>query len=187
MREAARRGLPLFFQQRMTNRRFRRDAQERETSALHRTRRYGPLLLWIGFIAFASTGEFSAVNSARFVRPVLLWLFPGISEGQLGGIHFLTRKVSHLVEYAILAFLARRAFITSSHAGIQRRWFQLGLLLVVLCSLLDEFQQSFAPSRSASIVDSIVDVIGGLTVLLIFRAYDKRARERGENGGLRAR
>lgn len=152
--------------------------KERESSsALQRLGRYGPLLLWIAFISFASTGEFSALNSSRFVRPVLLWLFPDISEGQLGGIHFLVRKVSHLVEYAILAFLARRAFFTSSHAGIQRRWFHLGLLLVVLCSLLDEFQQSFAPSRSASIVDSVVDVIGGLTVLLIFRASDRRAEE----------
>lgn len=167
----------------MINRRFRWDAKERETSALHRTLRYGPLVLWIGFISFASTSEFSAVNSSRFVRPLLLWLFPDISEAQLAGIHFLVRKVSHLVEYAMLAFLARRAFFTSSRAGIQRRWFQLGLLLVVLCSLLDEFQQSFAPSRSASIVDSVVDVIGGLTVLLLFRAYDKRARERGETGG----
>ncbi len=139
-------------------------------------------MLWIGFISFASTGEFSAVNSSRFVGLLLRWLFPEISEGQLAGIHFLTRKVSHLVEYAILAFLARRAFFTSSHAGIQRRWFQLGLLLVVLCSLLDEFQQSFAPSRSASIVDSVVDVIGGLTVLLIFRAFDRRAEEAGAMG-----
>ena len=153
----------------------RKDSQQRETSARHRTRRYGPLLLWVGLIAFASTGQFSAVNSGRFVRPVLLWLFPDITEGQLRGIHFLTRKVAHLVEYGILAFLARRAFITSSHAGIQRRWFQLGLLLVVLCSLLDELQQSFAPARSGSIVDSVVDVIGGLTVLLIFRAYESRA------------
>ena len=170
----------------MINRSLGRDAK-RQRSAFHRALRYGPLLLWLAFISFASTGEFSAVNSSRFIRPVLLWLFPGISEGQLGGIHFLTRKVSHLVEYAILAFLARRAFITSSHAGIQRRWFQLGLLLVVLCSLLDEFQQSFAPSRSGSIVDSIVDVIGGLTVLLIFRAGDERARKRGGTGDLSVR
>lgn len=139
-------------------------------------------MLWIAFISFASTGEFSAVNSSRFIRPLLLWLFPDISEGQLAGIHFLTRKVSHLAEYAVLAFLARRAFITSSCAVLQRRWFQFGLLLVVLCSLLDEFQQSFAPSRSASIVDSAVDVIGGLTVLLIFRAYDRRVEEPGREG-----
>ena len=142
---------------------------------LHRLGRYGPLLLWIAFISFASTSEFSAANSSRFVGPLLRWLFPNISEGQLGGVHFLTRKVSHLAEYAILAFLARRAFFTSSHAAIQKRWFQLAVLLVVLCSLLDEFQQSFAPSRSASIVDSLVDVIGGLTVLLIFRASERRA------------
>lgn len=149
-----------------------------KSSILRRLGRYGPLLLWMAFIYFSSTGEFSSDSTSRFVRPLLLWLFPGISEGQLAGVHFLTRKVSHLAEYAILALLARRAFVTSSHAFIQRRWFQLALMLVVVCSLLDEFKQSYVPARSASILDCVIDVIGGLTVLLLFRSYDKHRTKR---------
>ncbi len=144
------------------------------SSPLGRVGRYGPLILWIAFISFASTGEFSAANSSRFVRPVLQWLFPGISEGQLAGVHFLTRKLSHLVEYAILAFLARRAFVGSSQAFIRRRWFELGLTLVVVGSFLDEFRQSFEASRSASILDCVIDIIGGFVVLFLFRKYDRR-------------
>lgn len=140
--------------------------------------RYGPLLLWIAFISFASTGEFSSDNSSRFIRPILLWLFPSISEGYLAGVHFVTRKASHLAEYAILAFLARRAFISSTNAFMRRWWFQLSLALVVLCSLLDEFHQSYDPSRTSSIVDCVIDVIGGLTVLLFFRSYRRRATGR---------
>jgi VanZ family protein len=48
------------------------------------------------------------------------------------------------------------------------------LLIVVCYALLDEFHQSFVPSRSASIYDSAVDVVGGLTVLLILKLCDKR-------------
>ena len=143
--------------------------------ALRRLGRYGPLILWIAFIAFASSGEFSSENSSRFVRPLLLWLFPTISEAQLAGIHFLTRKASHLAEYAILAFLARRAFAQSSRVFFRRRWFEVSLLLVVVCAFLDEFKQSFDPSRSASILDCFIDIVGGLTVLYLFRIYDKRA------------
>ncbi|MBC8028739.1 MAG: VanZ family protein [Pyrinomonadaceae bacterium] len=158
--------------------RLRQNERKENPSTLRRVGRYGPLLLWIAFISFASTGEFSSDNSSRFVRPLLLWLFPGISEGQLAGVHFLTRKLSHLAEYAVLAFLARRAFVLSSNEFIQRRWFQLSLTLVVLCSLLDEFQQSYSPTRSASLLDCGIDVIGGLTVLLIFRAYGRRSGRR---------
>lgn len=146
--------------------------------ALRRLGRYGPLVLWIAFISFASTGEFSSENSSRFVRPFLLWLVPTISEGQLAGVHFLTRKASHLAEYAVLAFLACRVFAQSSHLFFRRRWFELSLILVALCSFLDEFKQSYDPSRSASIVDCVIDIIGGLTVLYLFRIYDNRRNGR---------
>ena len=49
---------------------------------------------------------------------------------------------------------------------------------MVIYGLLDEFHQSFVPSRTASIYDSAIDVAGGLTVLLIFRLYSKNHRER---------
>jgi VanZ family protein len=140
--------------------------------------RYGPLVVWILFISFASTNQFSASNTSEILRPLLLWFFPNLSESRLATVHFITRKAGHFSEYAVLAFLARRAFITSSRAFLQRYWFQIGLLLVVIYGLLDEFHQSFVPSRTASIYDSAIDVAGGFTVLLIFRLYGKNHRER---------
>lgn len=130
------------------------------------------------FISFASTGEFSALNTSRVVRPLVLWFFPNTSDDRLATIHLLIRKAAHFSEYGFLAFLASRAFITSSHAFVRRHWFQLGLLLVVCYSLLDEFHQSFVPSRTASLYDSAIDLAGGITVLLIFKLYVKRAKHR---------
>jgi VanZ family protein len=140
-------------------------------SALQRLTRYGPLVLWIGFISFASTAGFSADNTSRFIRPLLKWLFPGYSEAEVDSLHFLVRKAGHFLEYAVLAFLARRAFITSGRAFVRRRWFELSFLLVVLNSLLDELHQSLVPSRTGSIYDSAIDVAGGLTVLVIFKVF----------------
>lgn len=76
----------------------------------------------------------------------------------------------------MLAFLARRAFITSSRTLLRQHWFQWALWLVVIYGLLDEFHQSFVPSRTASVYDSAVDVAGGLTVLLLFKLRDKAGR-----------
>jgi VanZ family protein len=139
--------------------------------------RYGPLILWIAFISFASTSGFSANNTSAILRPLVLWFFPDLSEARLAFIHFLTRKAGHFSEYAVLAFLTRRAFVTSSHPFLSRYWFQLGLVLVVVYGLVDEFHQSFVPSRTPSIYDSAIDVAGGLTVLLVFKFLEKRRRE----------
>ena len=54
-----------------------------------RLMRYLPLLLWIAFISFASTNSFSASNTSRFIRPLLVWLFPQISEERIAVFHFL--------------------------------------------------------------------------------------------------
>ena len=140
--------------------------------------RYGPLIFWLAFISFASTASFSSLNTSTVIRPLILLVFPHMSDARMAVVHFLIRKLAHFTEYAILAFLARRAFITSSLALFRQRWFQSVLVLVVIYALLDEFHQSFVPSRTASIYDSAIDVAGGLTVLLIFKVYGQWANNR---------
>jgi VanZ family protein len=158
----------------MTSPKRERKAGKESSSTRQLAWRYGPAVLWMVFISIFSTAEFSSVNTSRFIGPLLLWLFPNISEARLASIQFLIRKAGHVTEYAILAFLLRRAFVTSLKLFIQRHWFELALLIIVCYALLDEFHQSFVPSRTASIYDSAIDVIGGLTVLLIFKLCDKR-------------
>ena len=140
--------------------------------------RYAPLALWMFVISFASTSEFSAINTSRIIGPLLLWLFPHLSAERIETIHFLTRKAAHLTEYAVLGLLAARAFFASSHNSLRRTWFLLGFLLILVYGLLDEYHQSFVPSRTASLYDSAIDVIGGLLGLLLFAYFHRRADNR---------
>ena len=110
------------------------------------------------------------------MRPVL-WLFPHLSERALKVFQFIVRKASHFTEYAILALLAARAFRTSARELLRHRWFWVSLLLVVAYSLSDEFHQSFYPSRTASIYDSMIDSLGGLVALLLL-AIRNRSKHR---------
>jgi VanZ family protein len=130
---------------------------------------YLPLIAWLVFISFASSDNFNAGNTSRIIGPLILWLFPNTSAETLAVVHFITRKVAHFTEYAILGFLAARAFRTSPRLAIRQRWFLLCAALVVIYALLDEYHQSFVPSRTASIFDSMIDMAGGLTALLIVR------------------
>jgi len=131
--------------------------------------RYLPLLVWLAFISFASSDSFSAGNTSRIIAPLILWLFPTTTPETLAVVHFITRKLAHFTEYAILGFLAARAFRSSPRPAMHSRWFLISLTLIVTYALIDEYHQSFVPSRTASIYDSLIDMAGGLTALLIIR------------------
>lgn len=144
-------------------------------STRERLWRYVPLIIWMALISFVSTNDFSAVNTSRVVRPLLLWLFPNITEESISLTHFLVRKAAHITEYAILGWLAARAFIGSSRELLRREWFLAALVLVVLHALMDEYHQSFVPTRTGSLYDSGIDVAGGLIGLIGF-SYLRRRR-----------
>lgn len=127
--------------------------------------RYGPVLAWACFVLFASSASFSASNTSRIIRPLLVWLFPGITEASLERAHFLVRKAAHFTEYALLALLSARAFRTSSRARLSRLWWLPAFALVVCVALADEYHQSFVPSRTGTIYDSLLDAFGGATAL----------------------
>ena len=140
--------------------------------------RYLPLVAWLVFISFASSDSFSAENTSRIIGPLVLWLFPNTSPERLAVIHFVVRKIAHFTEYAILAFLAARAFRTSLKPALANRWFLAALVLVVIYALFDEYHQSYVPSRTASIYDSLIDTSGGLVMLLIlYRRHRNRAAD----------
>jgi VanZ family protein len=145
--------------------------EEKETRALParawggRLWRYGPLVAWACFVLFASSSNFSASNTSRILRPLLLWLFPDISEPSLALAHFFVRKAAHFAEYALLALLAARAFRTSSRASLARRWWLASFILVASVALVDEYHQSFVPTRTGTFYDSLLDMAGGATAL----------------------
>lgn len=148
-----------------------------DATVQNRLWRYGPLLAWMTLIFFASSGEFSAANTSRIIRPLLLWLFPNISEQALNAAHALVRKAAHFAEYAVLALLAARAFLSSSRVLLRQRWLSISLWLVIFCALLDEYRQSLVPTRTPSLWDSLIDIAGGATALLFVVALRAR-RER---------
>jgi len=142
-----------------------------ETSRL---RRYGPLIIWMAIIFFASTGEFSASNTTLVIKPLLRWLFPHITDERIVVFHFLLRKVGHFTEYAVLGLLAAHAFIASSHVSLRRHWLSVALFLVCIYAFSDEYHQSFVPTRTASIYDSLLDMLGGVTALVLVAVRRRR-------------
>lgn len=122
---------------------------------------YAPLFVWIGVIFYLSSDSGSMSNTSRFVRPILVFLFPSADEPTLLFYHGIVRKLAHFTEYAVLAILAVRAF-----AGTGRKYIY-AIVVVVAVAITDEFGQSFRPSRTASLVDVGIDIAGGITMITI--------------------
>jgi len=140
--------------------------------------RYAPLILCMAAIFFASTDELSGSKTSLVIEPFLRWFFPHITSRRIEFIHLLVRKAAHFGEYALLGFLAARAFSSSSHSLLRLRWFVASLVLVSLYALSDEYHQSFVPSRTASVYDSMIDIAGGLTALVLRTVWKKARRAR---------
>jgi VanZ family protein len=120
-----------------------------------------PVFLWAGVIFFFSTDHFSAPQSSRILGPLLQWLFPDISLEQLSSIQFATRKLGHLIEYFILAVLLYRALHAESGGRSSVRPAVVTMTFVLVWAATDEFHQSLVPSRTASMVDVMIDGLGG--------------------------
>lgn len=129
--------------------------------------RYLPLIAWLAFISYASSDNFAAGNTSRIIGPLVLWLFPNTSQETLMMVHFVTRKLAHFTEYAILGFLAARAFRTSPRPAVRNHWFLISAALIVVFALIDEYHQSFVPTRTPSVWDSLIDMVGGFAALIV--------------------
>ena len=157
--------------------------EDERHSVRRRLWRYGPLVAWACFVLFASSSNFSASNTSRIIRPLLLWLFPGMAEASLASAHFLVRKAAHFTEYAVLALLAARAFRTSRVEKLRRRWWLAAFALVACVALVDEYHQSFLPARTGTVYDSLLDMAGGATALACAALWLARKRRKPDREG----
>lgn len=149
---------------------------ENQNKRRERIFRYAPLILWIGVVLFASTGNASVSETSRFIRPLLNFLFPNAPEEILTIYHGYIRKSAHLTEYAILAFFAARAFANSSVNLLRRFWFVFAFAVVAFVACADEFNQSRNAARTGSIYDVLLDCAGGAAMILIFSLIKYKRR-----------
>ncbi len=115
---------------------------------------------------------------------------------------FILRKVAHFVEYAILTSFSFFAFAATCRvsdknplveipAKEMKSTFQtnsmLSIWITVLYAVFDEYHQIFVFGRNANIVDVLIDIFGGVVVLLFFRlvvAFILLRKKRSERSDL---
>ncbi len=71
-------------------------------------------------------------------------------------------KLVHAGVYALLAFLAARAFATLPRSRAPRTLASAAAVFAVLYGLSDEIHQAFVPERTADIWDLVADALGAV-------------------------
>jgi VanZ family protein len=138
---------------------------------------YLPVLFWMGFIFWMSTETFSSQNTSSLMETALRFFLPKISARELDLIHAMIRKSGHVMEYFILGLLSFRAFRGGSIGSWNWRWSFFAVILVALWAAGDEFHQSFDPTRTASVVDVVLDTVGGVLAqfaIILWHRYRKK-------------
>jgi VanZ family protein len=160
----------------------------------YKSSRLKPILDWVPaalsvlMIVLESTATMSAHNTSQWLYPYWVRLFGPISTTHWDEVHHLIRKTGHFVGYGFVSmaffYSWRQTLLRMAvkHWTLWRRASVLAVLCTLLIAVLDEFHQSFLPSRTSSPKDVGIDLCGAvaaqLLLLLIIQLFARRPRFR---------
>jgi VanZ family protein len=143
-----------------------------------------PALVWIAVIAFESTDSMSAAHTGSMLANVVTRVFGQVDPVLVDTLNHALRKVGHVVGYAILSWLLFRAWRATLPSAMGRGWAfpwaRLAFWMSAAIATLDEFHQSFIPSRTGRWQDVVLDGAAALLMqiflFLFFRFKHPRAK-----------
>lgn len=131
-------------------------------------------ILWLIVIATESTTYLSSQNTSRFLYPILHFLF-GVSRAGFEPWHVFIRKSGHVFGYGLLSILLFRAWRETvpmpGNPHWTFRWASIALLGTAIVASLDEWHQSYLPSRTGRWQDVVLDTSAGLAAQLALLLY----------------
>jgi VanZ family protein len=138
-------------------------------------------ILWLILIAIESSALLSAHNTSRILYPLLHYLF-SLDWDRFEVWHFYIRKSGHVIGYGTLSILLFRAWRATLPAlGNVKwtfRWANIAILGTALVASLDEWHQSFLPSRTGSVRDVVLDTCAGIAAqVLVFFLWKRFGKD----------
>jgi VanZ family protein len=115
-------------------------------------------------VAVESTNLGSSANTGRILYPILHFLFH-MDIARFAVWHMLLRKTGHVIGYSILSVLFFRSWRATFPRLSTRwclQWATVAWLSTSLVAVLDEWHQSFLPSRTGTVRDVVLDSCAAL-------------------------
>jgi aryl carrier-like protein len=119
----------------------------------------------------------SAEKIGSLLYPLLHFLL-GLDPIRFLTWHFVLRKTGHVVGYAVLSLLFYRAWkVTIPVRGDPKWsmvWARIAFAMATLVACLDEWHQSFLPSRTGTVHDVVLDGMAALIAQLLIYLWMRR-------------
>jgi VanZ family protein len=142
-------------------------------------RAWWPAVAWVGIITIESTDFFSSRNTGSVLYTLLTHLFGNLDFYKFEIFHHYLRKTGHVVGYGMLGLLLLRgwrATLDQDHTQLGRTAI-LSWLGTAFVASMDEWHQSYIPSRTGTWKDAVLDSVAGLVFLLVAYFWLRRSRQ----------
>jgi VanZ family protein len=142
-------------------------------------REWTAAILWLILIAIESTPWLSAQNTGHALYQLLASVFGPVNVSGVSAANAVLRKVGHVTGYGILSWLLFRAWRVTlgsfRAAAWALPWSVIAFFMTAAVASLDEWHQTFLPSRTGTIHDVYLDSASALAVqFLLFALLRKR-------------
>ena len=126
-------------------------------------------------ISIESSSYLSSHETSRILYPILHFLF-GINYAQFEPWHHVVRKTGHVIGYGLLSFFLFRAWRATlpkpGNPPWSLYWADIAVFGTALVASLDEWHQSFIPSRTGRWQDVVLDSSAAIaTQILLYLFY----------------
>jgi VanZ family protein len=131
-----------------------------------------PSILWLAVIMLESTDLASAQHTSRVLYPVFHFLF-GVDSVRFAIYHAVMRKIGHFVGYftlSVLLFRSWRATFPRLSTRWCLQWSTVAFFSASLVAALDEWHQTFIPSRTGTVRDVLLDNSAALVAQIVLFA-----------------
>lgn len=142
-------------------------------------RAWWPAAVWIGLITFESTDFFSSEHTGSVLYKLLTSLFGHIDLHTFLVFHHYLRKTGHIVGYGILGLLLLRGWRATFGQAQALLWRTavLSWLGTAFVASMDEWHQSYIPSRTGTWRDAALDSVAAMVFLLFAYIWLRRSAE----------
>lgn len=128
------------------------------------------MLLWMFLIFLMSSFDATeSANQSNFIVNIITNIF---KIENIEVLSFIIRKLAHFTEYLILGFLT----INMLDKNDISKKYLLSILICIIYATSDEIHQIFVPGRTCQIKDILIDSIGSITGIYLYKLISKRKK-----------
>ena len=126
------------------------------------------VLIWMTIIFIMSSFDsVESSNQSNFIVDIIANIFK-IENIEL--LSFIIRKLAHYTEYLILGFLVINMFTKNNINNL----YLISIILCIIYATSDEIHQIFVPGRACQLRDILIDSIGSITGIYLYKLINKK-------------